>query len=209
MKKLTIGRGRDCNIRIEDSTDSVSRRQAVITVSLTGKMMLYDTSSNGTYVNGVKVEKPGGVVVRRGDKINFAHVADLDWNTVKDPYRSVKIVYFSVAAVLLVGAILCFSLMFRTGSDEVKADPAPGIGITDTVPDRQDDSITSFNMADPQITAPSTKPQKVKSKKRDGSETPVPDKKRKLDVEPMMTKPEHEHEKERTDRIDEAINTQR
>lgn len=98
MKRITIGRGRECDIRLEDSTDMVSRRQAVITVSPTGRMMIYDTSSNGTFVNGEKVEKPDGKVIKRGDQINFARVVDLDWSQVRDPYRTMKI---SLAVIFL------------------------------------------------------------------------------------------------------------
>lgn len=108
MKKITIGRGRECDIRLDDSTDMVSRRQAVITVTPFGKMTIYDTSSNGTYVNGEKVEKPKGTPVKRGDQINFAHVADLDWDQVKDPYRPMKITTLMVLFVVVVTAVLFF-----------------------------------------------------------------------------------------------------
>ncbi|MBR2016634.1 MAG: FHA domain-containing protein, partial [Prevotella sp.] len=52
MKKLTIGRNNACDIIIPDTSDLVSRKQAVLTYSFLGKMVLYDTSNNGTYVNG-------------------------------------------------------------------------------------------------------------------------------------------------------------
>lgn len=114
MKRITIGRGRECDIRLEDSTDMVSRRQAVITVSPTGRMMIYDTSSNGTFVNGEKVEKPDGKVIKRGDQINFARVADLDWNQVKDPYRTMKI---SLAVILL--AAVAVATLFIVFADRI------------------------------------------------------------------------------------------
>lgn len=114
MKKITIGRGRECDIRLDDSTDMVSRRQAVITVSPTGKMEIYDTSSNGTFVNGEKVEKPNGKPIKRGDQINFAHVVDLDWDQVKDPYKSMKISLFIglVAVVIIVVLFFAFADFF-------------------------------------------------------------------------------------------------
>lgn len=89
MKKITIGRGRECDIRLSDDTDKVSRKHAVITVSPTGKMKIYDTSSNGTYVNGEPVIKPEGKPVKRGDAVNFAHMVDLDWEKVRNPYKSI------------------------------------------------------------------------------------------------------------------------
>lgn len=110
MKRITIGRGRECDIRLEDSTDMVSRRQAIITFSPLGKMEIFDTSSNGTFVNGVKVEKPAGVIIRRGDQVNFAHVVDLDWSKVRDPYRFAKTIIGIIASTLIIITILYFAL---------------------------------------------------------------------------------------------------
>lgn len=107
MKKITIGRGRECDIRLSDTTDKVSRRQAVITVSPTGKMKIYDTSANGTYVNGEKVEKPIGKPIKRGDNINFAHLEDLDWEKVKNPYKktwmlsAIFLVFVFIVAIVI------------------------------------------------------------------------------------------------------------
>lgn len=122
MKKILIGRGAGNDIRIKDESDRVSRRQAVIEVSPTGKMRLHDTSSNGTFVNGKKVPKPGGVEVSRGDKVDFAHVMELDWALVKDPYKSMKIAVGVFAAVLIILAVLFFVF-----SDEImeKLNPKP------------------------------------------------------------------------------------
>lgn len=108
MKKITIGRGRECDVRLSDSTDKVSRRQAVITFSPTGKMMIYDTSSNGTFVNGERVEKPAGKPIKRGDNVNFAHLVDLDWDTVKNPYKPVWIWTSSILVVIIAAFIVCW-----------------------------------------------------------------------------------------------------
>ena len=124
MKKITIGRGRECDIRLDDTTDKVSRRQAVITVSPTGKMMIYDTSSNGTYVNGEKVEKPAGKPIKRGDNINFAHLVDLDWDKVKNPYRRVWTMSAGFLAAVAIIAVVLFvfgDAIFNTGKAEEEA----------------------------------------------------------------------------------------
>lgn len=105
MKKITIGRGRECDLRLSDSTDRISRRQAIITFSPLGKMMIYDTSSNGTFVNGEPVVKPEGKPIKRGDNVNFAHLADLDWNLVKNPYRKMWNFIFLILAVLLIAGV--------------------------------------------------------------------------------------------------------
>lgn len=136
MKKITIGRGRDCDIRLEDSTDMVSRRQAVITVSPSGKMQIYDTSSNGTYVNGEKIEKPNGKVIKRGDQINFAHVVDLDWDQVKDPYKAMKITWLIIILAVIIVAVLFFvfadQILNRGAQEETATEQ-----VKDTVPDEE------------------------------------------------------------------------
>lgn len=113
MKKIYIGRGVDCHIRIKDDTDKVSRRQAVIEVSPTGKMRIHDTSTNGTFVNGKKVEKPLGTEVKRGDKVDFAHVAELDWSLVKDPYKMMKIAV-GIFVIVLLGLAAYFFIFADT-----------------------------------------------------------------------------------------------
>ena len=102
MKKLTIGRNNACDIIIPDTSDLVSRKQAILTYSFWGKMVLYDTSNNGTYVNGQKLENGKGLRVTRKDKVNFARIADLDWNEVKDPYHKTKLYSLICAAVVII-----------------------------------------------------------------------------------------------------------
>lgn len=104
MKKILIGRGAGNDIRLKDDTDRVSRRQAVIEVSPLGKMRIHDTSSNGTFVNGERVEKPGGRELKRGDKVDFAHVLELDWSLVKDPYKGMKMALAALAVIVVAGA---------------------------------------------------------------------------------------------------------
>lgn len=118
MRKITIGRGRECDIRIDDLTDAVSRRQAVIKVSPSGKMEIYDTSTNGTFVNGKRIEKPMGVRIRRGDTVNFAGIADLDWNKVKDPYRGIKLMMLAAILFLIVVAACFFIFIYGKESKE-------------------------------------------------------------------------------------------
>lgn len=106
MRKLTIGRNNACDIIIPDTSDLVSRKQAVLTYSFFGKMVLYDTSNNGTYINGQKLENGKGRRVTRKDKINFARIADLDWNEVKDPYREIKKISAFSTLLMIVAALL-------------------------------------------------------------------------------------------------------
>lgn len=123
MKKLTIGRNNACDIIIPDTSDIVSRKQAVLACYFWGKMVLYDTSNNGTYINGEKLENGKGRRVTRKDKVNFARIADLNWNEVKDPYRKTKMFYAIGAAVIAV-AILVFALWSSLSGSEHESTPA-------------------------------------------------------------------------------------
>ncbi len=104
MKAYSIGREAGCDIVINDRTDVISRRHAVLNVMSSGKMTIIDSSSNGTYVNGIRISPNVPVPVTRKDNISFAHVARLDWNLVPRP----KTYYlaWSVAAILAL-AVIC------------------------------------------------------------------------------------------------------
>ena len=85
MNTYSIGRDLGCDIVINDNTDVVSRRHAVLNVGSAGKMTITDLSSNGTYVNGIKMAQGQAVPVTRKDTVSFAHVANLDWNMIPKP----------------------------------------------------------------------------------------------------------------------------
>ncbi len=109
MKKIVIGRGHDCDIIINDTTDVVSRRQAAIAFDFFGNMTIYDLSTNGTFVNGVRVPKPAGIPLKRTDSVNFGSVCDFDMSRVSDPYRNTRIILAAVvAAVVVLGAALVY-----------------------------------------------------------------------------------------------------
>ena len=125
MKKIIIGRNNACDIIIPDTTDLVSRKQAVLAIDFWGKMILFDTSNNGTFVNGQRIENGEGMRVTRKDKVTFAQVAELDWNQVEDPYRKARILA-PIAALLfaaLVGGVVWWFL--QRADDKETATPAP------------------------------------------------------------------------------------
>lgn len=78
-QELVVGRGRDCDLRLEDP--AISRRHATFRVER-GALLVHDCSSrNGVYVDGKLVRGatriPVGAVVRIG-KHHVEVVADLD-----------------------------------------------------------------------------------------------------------------------------------
>lgn len=171
MRKVVIGRGRECDVVLADTTDVVSRKQAVIAFTFWGKMTLYDTSSNGTFVNGQRLAKQEAKVVTRNDTVNFAHVWDLDWNAVKDPYRTVKValVCAAVALLIAVGALLVLPTSHEVNKPEQKALPADTL-TTDSARQSQDNTIPvpAAEPEQPKVKANKKKPQpqKAKAKKK-------------------------------------------
>lgn len=110
MRKITIGRNNTCDVVIADSSDLVSRKQAVLDCYFWGRMIIHDTSSNGTFVNGQRINNKG-TRVKRNDKVTFAQIAKLNWADVKDPYRNLRL---TLAAVVMV-AVLFFAFFLCTG----------------------------------------------------------------------------------------------
>lgn len=90
MKKVVIGRGHECDVRIDDETDMVSRRQAIVTFSPTGKMNIYDVSTNGTFVNGKRVPKPEGCPLHKSDSVTFGSLYAFDLKRLRDPYTKLR-----------------------------------------------------------------------------------------------------------------------
>lgn len=124
MKVYSIGREQGCDILINDRTDVISRRHATLNVETFGKMTIVDQSTNGTYVNGIRISPNVPVPVTRKDNISFAHVARLDWDQV--PKGSAD--YLKWSAVALVALLIIFGAVFGVkkfmGPSETAPTPA-------------------------------------------------------------------------------------
>lgn len=106
MKTYSIGRDLNCDIVINDSTDVISRRHALLNITPSGKMTIIDQSSNGTYVNGIRISQNVPVPVTRKDIVSLAHVAKLDWNQIPKSNQWMKYVILSgIAVVIILGII--------------------------------------------------------------------------------------------------------
>ena len=99
MKSYTIGREENSNIIISDPSKMVSRHHATLNVNGT-KMTIMDHSSNGTFINGIKITSNTPVPVTRKDVVSFANIYDLDWNRIPNPSKKIAIVCCSVAIVI-------------------------------------------------------------------------------------------------------------
>lgn len=102
MKKITVGRGNDCDIVIPDERDNVSRHHMVISFNLLGKMTISDTSSNGTFINERRMLKGTSIPVTRNDKIRLGDRWNFDWSLVKDPYVTMRKTIIAAASLLVV-----------------------------------------------------------------------------------------------------------
>lgn len=106
MKTITIGRSENSNIYIEDPI--ISRRHAILKISTFGKMEIVDMSTNGTFVNGVRIRSNIPFPVSRKDVINFGNARKLDWSQIEDVSKYYK--RGAIALALLIAILLLFAL---------------------------------------------------------------------------------------------------
>lgn len=133
MKIYKIGRDpEDCDIVIDDPSDMTSRQHAVLKINKKGKYSIADCSSNGTYVNGIKIESGVEVPVTRKDRISFAHVIDLDWDFIPNPAKKMRIAIFSTLGGIL---LLCIIGGIIYYFHDIKVKKAPETPATEVVVD--------------------------------------------------------------------------
>lgn len=139
MKVYSIGREHGCDIFINDNTDVISRRHAVLNVSPSGKMTIVDQSHNGTYVNGIRISPNVPVPVTRKDNISFAHVARLDWNMVPKSNSAILryVVIGVVALVAVIGGVVGYCTLGGGSSTDVSTVVADTIGKADSLKNEQ------------------------------------------------------------------------
>ena len=119
MKSYSIGRDAGCDIVLNDNTDVVSRRHAVLSVSSSGKMTITDLSSNGTYINGQRISSNVAVPVTRKDSVSFAHVNILDWNMIpkSNQWQTYLIMGLAAAAVAIACIIFVPRILHHEGEE--------------------------------------------------------------------------------------------
>ena len=77
---LTVGRDPNCDININSSF--ISQQHAIIRIHANGQVDIVDKSTNGTFVNGMRLRKNVPTHIMRQDVVSFARVSTLDWNRV-------------------------------------------------------------------------------------------------------------------------------
>lgn len=122
MKSYSIGREESCNIVIDDSMKLVSRRHATINVD-GRKITIVDNSTNGTYINGIRISSGIPVPVTRKDVVSFAQVKELDWKTIPDESKKTAWIIAAVAvAVIAAGLGTYFILTKDKKQEEVRVE---------------------------------------------------------------------------------------
>lgn len=139
MKVYSIGRETGCDIVINDSTDVISRRHAILNVTSMGKMTIVDQSHNGTYVNGIRISPNVPVPVTRKDSVSFAHVARLDWNRVPKSGTAIKYSIIGLVALAVIAvAGIGINAAFSGGSTNESSDKPAAVADT-TKTQKEDD----------------------------------------------------------------------
>lgn len=132
-KSFTIGRDSQNDIVISDPSDLVSRVHAVLKVDNKGHYKIVDQSSNGTYVNGIRIEKYADVPVTRKDEITFASVCVLDWDEIPKANTTkpwiIAICSVLAAIALAVGIVWGIQSLNGNGSGTTN----PGIAAVDSL----------------------------------------------------------------------------
>eukprot|EP00811_Abedinium_folium_P029875 NODE_4739_length_1853_cov_4.805910.p1 GENE.NODE_4739_length_1853_cov_4.805910~~NODE_4739_length_1853_cov_4.805910.p1 ORF type:complete len:536 (-),score=65.02 NODE_4739_length_1853_cov_4.805910:115-1722(-) len=76
-RRLTFGRGQDCNVKLKRA--HVSNLHANLEMQLShhggSRLLIEDTSSNGTWVNGERLSRNSPAEVRPGDRVSFLPAA--------------------------------------------------------------------------------------------------------------------------------------
>ena len=136
MKALSIGREQGCDIVINDSTDVISRRHAILNISSSGKITIVDQSRNGTYVNGIRISQNVPVPVTRKVIISFAHVAKLDWNAVPKSNSTMSYIIMGIVGVLVITCgLFAYQYMKPGDSDSNKGE----VTVTDTIANKKEE----------------------------------------------------------------------
>lgn len=119
MKIISIGRESGCDIVLNDTTDVISRRHAILNIYSTGKMTICDQGHNGTYVNGIRITPNVPFPVTRNDVVSFAHIMQLDWKLV--PNQRSRLIYSSIIIIVIVFALMAAGIYLMSNGNAFKS----------------------------------------------------------------------------------------
>lgn len=97
----SIGTAFNNRIQLNDPTNNVSRFHATLKIDPKGKMFINDHSTNGTFVNGNRIQTNQDYPVKRKDNIRFANT-QLNWNSISAKSSFPLVTFLSSVAALLI-----------------------------------------------------------------------------------------------------------
>ncbi len=113
-RQYRIGTANDNDIVLFDPNQKISRYHAILVIDKKSHIYIKDISTNGTFVNGVRISSNVDFPVSRKDTIIFAKSQPLNWATVefnKIPARSKSYIYGTLgilACIILVITVKSF-----------------------------------------------------------------------------------------------------
>lgn len=125
MQQYSIGRGDDCRIRIHDNSQRVSRNHATLKVMDNGKIFITDHSSNGTYVNGIKISQNVDFPVKRGDSVSFANTAELNWDLI--PRKPNKVLLYLMIALVVIAIGVAGGYLWKEKKQRTPSTPTEAL----------------------------------------------------------------------------------
>ena len=170
MKKnvYTIGRDESCDIVICDDSNHASRFHATLIEVKPGKYVITDQSTNGTYVNGIRITQGVEVPVTREDSISFANIVELEWSIIPDSKKKNT----RIILITLLCSLLCVGLGFSAYYFYfAKTDDS-----TPPVVDQSKDTVTTQKKDTIKVEEIKPKAPVKKSNPEPKVETPKPDK---------------------------------
>ncbi len=201
MKKLTIGRGDDCDIYVSDPKGLVSRKHAILKIENTGGMQITDVSKNGTFINGVRIPAHVPQKVKRNDVVIFANSSKLDWNDVPDTGRWMRIGIMAAAGLLVFLLALFAASKFMGGkeNDTEVSEPLPAV--MSSAPETPSGSEVAteepIRQLEPEVTPSKSKPllRADEPKSRKKPKTEVKPESEKTEAQQEVTTPDKENAK--------------
>lgn len=134
MKIYYIGRDESvCDIVIDDQTNLTSGRHAVLKVDEKGNYTILDCSTNGTYVNGIRIDSNVEVPVTTDDVISFAHVVDFDWKILEKPKDKKRMILISSIIACFVVLSAVSAMVFLYNDSIIKRLPITSVIQCDTL----------------------------------------------------------------------------
>lgn len=171
MKVLSIGRDNACDIVLNDEKDLISRRHAILYITSSGKMTLVGQGQNGTYVNGIRINPNIPYPVTRKDTISFAHVKQLDWKLVPNPFVLIRtLILVLVIALVATGGILFFNRDSQPAAGESPDSFVPVEAPNDTIPEQKSDTTPEKKAVPQKLPSKEALKKKKEEEKRKAAE---------------------------------------